>query len=95
LLEAAACARPIVASDVPGCRAAVCTGESESAILVAPRDVNALADAIAALVGDPLRRQTMGGNGRALIAAGFTEEVVAQETLALYREALANRAAPS
>jgi glycosyltransferase involved in cell wall biosynthesis len=95
LLEAAACARPIVASDVPGCRAAVRIGESESGVLVPPRDVNALADAIAALVVDPLRRQTMGQNGRALIAAGFTEEVVAQETLALYRDALAHRAAAS
>jgi glycosyltransferase involved in cell wall biosynthesis len=93
LLEAAACARPIVASDVPGCRAAVCTGESESGILVPPRDVDALAGAIATLVADPLRRQTMGQNGRALIAAGFAEEVVAQETLALYRDALAHSAA--
>jgi glycosyltransferase involved in cell wall biosynthesis len=82
-----------VASDVPGCRAAVCVGQSESGILVAPRDVNALAGAIAALVSDPLRRQTMGQNGRALIAAGFTEEVVARETLAIYRDALAERAA--
>lgn len=93
LLEAAACARPIVASDVPGCREAVCIGENESGILVPPRDVDALADAIAELVGDPLRRQNMGQNGRALIAAGFAEKLVAQETLALYRDALAHRAA--
>jgi glycosyltransferase involved in cell wall biosynthesis len=93
LLEAAACARPIVATDVPGCRAAVCTGENESGILVPPRDIDALADAIATLAADPLRRQKMAQNGRALIAAAFTEEIVAYKTLALYRDALAQRAA--
>ena len=51
LLEAAACARPIVASDVPGCREAV--RPAVSGVLVPPHDVDALAEAIAALVADP------------------------------------------
>ena len=67
LLEAAACARPIVASDVPGCRDAVLAGDSESGILVPPGDVGALADALAALAADPPRRAAMGGCGRALV----------------------------
>jgi glycosyltransferase involved in cell wall biosynthesis len=82
-----------VASDVPGCRAAVRTGQNESGLLVPPRDVGALAAAIAALAGDPQRRQTMGRNGRKLIEADFAEEIVARETLALYREALVGRVA--
>jgi glycosyltransferase involved in cell wall biosynthesis len=92
LLEAAACARPIVASDVPGCREAVRSGES--GILVPPRDIAALADAIAVLAADPVRREAMGHAGRALIERSFAEEIVARETLALYRAAIAERAAP-
>ncbi|HBC07638.1 MAG TPA: glycosyltransferase family 1 protein, partial [Rhodospirillaceae bacterium] len=44
LLEAAACARPLIATDVPGCRALVRDGEN--GLLVPPRDPQALADAI-------------------------------------------------
>ena len=93
LLEAAACARPIVASDVPGCREAVQTGAQESGMLVPPRDVAALAEAIAVLACNPARRAAMGRRGRALVEAQFAEEVVARETLALYRAALAERPA--
>ena len=92
LLEAAACARPIVASDVPGCREAVRAGKN--GILVPPGDSAALADAIAALVADPVLRASMGEAGRSLVEGGFAEEIIARETLALYREALLGRASP-
>jgi glycosyltransferase involved in cell wall biosynthesis len=92
LLEAAACARPIVASDVPGCREAV--RSAVSGVLVPPHDIDALAEAIAALVADPAGREAMGHAGRALIASRFAEEIVAGETLALYRAVLAERAMP-
>ena len=91
LLEAAACARPIVASDMPGCREVVRPGET--GVLVPPRDVNRLADAIAALAGDPARRKAMGRAGRELIEREFTEEIVACETLAVYDAGLRERAA--
>jgi glycosyltransferase involved in cell wall biosynthesis len=91
LLEAAACARPIVASDVPGCREVVRSGET--GLLVPPRDVNGLAAAIAALAGDPLRRTAMGRAGRALVERNFDEAIVARETLAVYDAALRERAA--
>ena len=91
LLEAAACARPIVASDVPGCREAVRPGEN--GILVPPRDIDALAEAIAALATNPARREAMGRAGRALAERCFAEEIVARETLALYRAALAEKTA--
>jgi glycosyltransferase involved in cell wall biosynthesis len=91
LLEAAACARPIIASDVPGCREVVRPGET--GLLVPPRDVNGLAAAIAALAGDPLRRTAMGRAGRALVERDFGEEIVARETLAVYDVALRERAA--
>jgi glycosyltransferase involved in cell wall biosynthesis len=90
LLEAAACARPIVATDVPGCREVVRSGET--GFLVAPKDVEGLAAAIAALADDPARRVAMGGAGRALIEHEFAEDVVARETLAVYRAAVNERA---
>src|SRR5439155_2160799 len=58
LLEAAACARPIVATDVPGCREVVRHGET--GILVPPYSVDRLAEALAALAADPARRRAMG-----------------------------------
>jgi glycosyltransferase involved in cell wall biosynthesis len=85
LLEAAASGRPIVASDVPGCREIVRDGVN--GVLVAPRDATALADAIQALAGDRARRLEMGRRGRELVSA-FSHEVVARETLALYRDML-------
>jgi glycosyltransferase involved in cell wall biosynthesis len=91
LLEAAACARPIVASDVPGCREVVCPGET--GLLVPPRDVGGLAAAIAALAGDPKRRKAMGRAARELVERQFDEGTVARETLAVYDAALRQRAA--
>jgi len=91
LLEAAACARPIIASDVPGCREVVRPGET--GLLVPPRDIAALAEAIAALAADPALRLNMGRAGRSLVECHFAEEIVARETAALYRAALAERMA--
>jgi glycosyltransferase involved in cell wall biosynthesis len=90
LLEAAACARAIVAADVPGCREVV--RPDETGILVAPRNVGGLAAALAALAAEPARRATMGAAGRALVERDFGEEVVARQTLALYQAALRAKA---
>ena len=89
LLEAAACGRPLVAADVPGCREAVRPGET--GLLVPPHDVDALAAALAALAADPVLRARMGRAGRALIEQQFTDAIVARETLALYRAILEER----
>jgi glycosyltransferase involved in cell wall biosynthesis len=86
LLEAAACGRPIVATDIPGCREVVRHGET--GLLVPPRDVAALAEAIGALAGDPARRQAMGQAGRELVEREFAEPVIVAQTLALYDELL-------
>ncbi len=91
LLEAAACARPMVASNVPGCREVVRPGDT--GLLASPRDIQALAEAIAALAGDPVRRKAMGRAARALVEQEFAEEVVARETLAVYDAALSERTA--
>jgi glycosyltransferase involved in cell wall biosynthesis len=91
LLEAAACARPIVATDVPGCREVVRSGQT--GILVPPRDIIRLAEAIAVLAGDAASRTRMGRAGRAMVEKDFSEQRVARETLEIYQSALRERAA--
>jgi glycosyltransferase involved in cell wall biosynthesis len=84
LLEAAACARPIVATNVAGCREVA--RADETGLLVPPHDVPALAEAIATLAGDPVRRHALGTAARALVEREFGEGIVARQTLALYRQ---------
>ena len=91
LLEAAACARPIVATDMPGCREVVRHGKT--GLLVAPKNPAALEDALAQLAGDAARRRSMGEAGRALVEREFGEAEVAQRTLAVYRDLLQQRMA--
>ena len=87
LIEAAACGRPIVATDVPGCREIVRHGEN--GLLVPARDPGALAEALKQLILDPALRQRMGRRGREIAEAEFSEARVAHETLAVYRSLLA------
>ena len=87
LLEAAACGRPIVATDVSGCRDVVHHGGN--GLLVPVRDARALADAILALAGDPARRAAMGAEGRRRAETEFAAERINEETLRVYERALA------
>ncbi len=89
LLEAAACARPIVAADMPGCREIVRPGET--GLLVPPRDPVRLAEAIAGLARDPGLRRRMGRSARALAEREFADAIVAEQTAALYRSAMDDR----
>ena len=87
LLEAAACERAIIATDVPGCREIVRNGEN--GILVPPYEVESIADAIKDLVDNPEKRKSMGRNGRKLVESEFSEEIVVSQTLKLYKKILA------
>ena len=82
LIEAAACARAVVTTDVPGCRDAIEPGET--GLLVPVRDAQALADAIARLVEDPALRQSMGAAGRTLAEREFNIERVARLQVEIY-----------
>jgi len=72
LLEGAAMARPLIATDVPGCRQAI---EHEvNGLLCAARDPAALADAMLAMIGLPAaRRAAMGAAGRARVERDYDE----------------------
>lgn len=87
LLEAAACGRPIVATDVPGCREVVRHGTN--GLLVPARNARALADAVMVLADDPARRAAMGVEGRRRAEEEFAAARIHQETLQVYERALA------
>ncbi|MGB7597780.1 MAG: glycosyltransferase family 4 protein [Gallionella sp.] len=84
LLEAASCARPIVATNVPGCRDVVRGGDN--GLLVEPRDAAVLANALARLLADPELRLRMGQRGRERVLNEFSQEGIVAQVLAIYRE---------
>ena len=86
VLEAAACGKPIVASDVPGMRGVV---GSELGLLVPAGDANALARAIRTLAQDPARRERMGRSARRTVEEKYTWKSVAERTAACYEKLLA------
>ena len=89
LLEAAACGKPLIATDVPGCREIVTHGVN--GLLVAARDSAALAVAIDTLLRDSSRRAAMGVAGREVVTRMFSVEKIAGQFVDLYRELLAGR----
>jgi len=91
LLEAAACGRPIVATDVPGCREIARPGIN--ALLVLPDDAAALAEAIDRLAHDAALRRKFGSAGRGLVEQEFSSERIGQATIALYDRLLQDRRA--
>ncbi|MDA7760372.1 glycosyltransferase, partial [Amylibacter sp.] len=89
LIEAAAMARPLIATDVPGCREVVDNGETGHLCKV--RDGDDLARSMEAfLVLTRVERVQMGLAGRAKIAAHFDQAIVVEA----YRNALKSEASP-
>ncbi|MDB4498015.1 glycosyltransferase family 4 protein [Gammaproteobacteria bacterium] len=86
LIEGAACGRPLVATDVPGCREIVIHGQS--GLLVTPGSENELAAALTTLINEPKTRDAMGKRGRNLVEGQYSSEIVIEKTLAAYRQAL-------
>lgn len=84
LLEAAACGRPAVSTDVPGCRAIV--QHEKTGLLVPAQDATALADGLQRLAADPALCQAWGDAGRAMVKARYTEAHINAQMLEIYRE---------
>ncbi len=83
LLEAAASGRPIVTTDVPGCREVVEHGRN--GLLVPVKNAKALAEAIAGLAQDKGERQRMGAESRSKAETEFGIDGVVAATLAVYQ----------
>jgi glycosyltransferase involved in cell wall biosynthesis len=92
LLEAAACGRPIVATDVPGCRAIA--RADHNALLAPPDDPAALADAIDRLAQDAELRRRFGAASRRLAEDEFSSQRIGRETVALYDRLLGRQRTP-
>lgn len=82
LVEAAACGRAVVTTDVPGCRDAIEPGVT--GLLVPVRDAIALADGLQLLIEDVSMRQRMGAAGRVLAESEFDVEKIVKQHLDIY-----------
>jgi glycosyltransferase involved in cell wall biosynthesis len=83
ILEAAACGRPILTTNVPGCRSFVRDGQD--GMVVPPGDAAALARALVVFARAPALAERMGASARARLIDGHTERDVMNAVKALYR----------
>lgn len=88
LVEAAACGRAVVTTNVPGCRDAITP--NKTGLLVPVRDPVALADAIQKLIENTELRREMGEAGRVLAEKEFSIEKIVAEHLKIYDEVSGN-----
>lgn len=84
LTEAGACALPMVATDVPGCREVITDGVD--GLLVPVKSADALALAIARLQDDSALRTRLGEAARVKALAEFDEKIVINRTMGVYSE---------
>lgn len=83
LIEAAACGRAVITTDVPGCREAIAPGGT--GLLVPPKDASALAEAIRRLLFDLGTCETMGQEGRRRAEQMFDVTAVVEAHLDIYQ----------
>ncbi len=86
-IEALASGRPVVATRVGGVPDVVRDGED--GFLVAPGDIDALADRLARLAADPDLRSRLGSAGRARVVPRYSVERLIDDVDELYRSLLA------
>ncbi|MBI1730862.1 glycosyltransferase family 4 protein [Candidatus Acetothermia bacterium] len=87
VLEAMAMELPVITTDVPGCRETV--NDGENGYLIPPRNSEALAQALERLTGNPKLRQTMGKRSREIVESRFSNCVILEQYLNLYKNLLA------
>ena len=85
LLEAASCARPTVAFNIPGCREVVRDGIN--GFLVSFGDEVALEKAIVTLISDRSLCVKMGAKGREIVEQEFSSEIINMQTFAIWNKA--------
>jgi glycosyltransferase involved in cell wall biosynthesis len=85
ILQAMAAARAVVVSDIGSVPTAVADGRD--GVLVPPANPVALAEAIATLLEDPVRREALGAAARRTVVERFSVDAMIEGTLAVYRAA--------
>jgi glycosyltransferase involved in cell wall biosynthesis len=84
LLEAAACGRPLIATDAPGCREIVF--HNQTGLLVPIENPPALAKAIIALASSPQLRERFGCAARSLVVEKLSARIIGRSIVQLYDE---------
>jgi glycosyltransferase involved in cell wall biosynthesis len=84
LIEAAACGRAVVTTDVPGCRDSVIP--NKTGLIVPVRDSEKLANALQWLIEHSQERVAMGKAGRGLAEREFSIDKIVREHLEIYKE---------
>jgi glycosyltransferase involved in cell wall biosynthesis len=82
LLEAAACGRPLIATDAPGCREIVL--EDTTGLLVPIEDPTALAQSIMRLAESPALRARYGKSARQLVVDKLSARIIGSSIVELY-----------
>jgi glycosyltransferase involved in cell wall biosynthesis len=82
LLEAAACGRPMIATDAPGCREIVIN--DQTGLLVPIEDPPALADAIERLATSPDLRAHYGSAARQFVVDKLSAKIIGKSIVELY-----------
>ena len=82
LMEAAACERAIITTDVPGCRDAIIP--DKTGLLIQPRNVNSLISAIEKLVFNDNLCRSMGKEGRKFAKKNFSIDDIISSHLNVY-----------
>ena len=87
LLEAMACAKPLVTTALPTGVTAV-NRDGVTGLTVPPGDADALREALQALLDSPSQRGNLGAAGRRVLEREYTASLMGERYEALYREAL-------
>ncbi len=89
LMEAAACARAMIATDAPGCREIVI--DDQTGLLVGIEDPQALAGAIVKLATSPELRKRYGNAARELVVNKLSARIIGEQIVRLYNDMTATR----
>lgn len=90
LLEAAAMARPVVTTDVPGCRDAII--DKQTGLLAEVKNSESLATAIEQFLINPAMSENFGNAGRELVEREFSIDKVVQQHMDIYSTSIGSKA---
>ena len=89
LLEGAAMKKPLIASDIAGCREVVIPGKT--GILVPPGDCAALCQAMVSLAADPMLQRKLGEAAHVHVIENLSAPRIREAHVELYRTVMAER----
>ena len=92
LMESMALGKPVVATDVPGTRTLIQSGQT--GILVEYGDVSGMSSALAKVICDASLAGRLGGKGRHLVRTKFNEYIVADRVEEVYKHVLNKKITP-